>query len=305
MTFKKYVQLSLLFTLFWVGLFALFNYIQDDFGLFRKNSTKRRIWVQEKTSKYLMSYNYIGNNFDGILIGSSVSANLNPTFLLPKYKVYNLSMNGGNITELKYAVDRLFEKKQIHYMILCLHPYMTKNSGLKDNQINKNEYWRSFFSVLPAHILIEKAWCLIGAPDVFHSSENGFNDYNIFTKNFNLEKKIRASKGQTYDVFLNSIALNTLKELLSEARNKNIRIIAYYFPIYKEIFKTYSLESWLDYKSKIDAFFKGNDTVIDMNSKQYRFINENIKNYSDGHLSDQGAAAVLKEIGYQLDIAIQ
>lgn len=128
MTSKKFLITSAFIYLVLFFATVTINYYLDDFGLFRSHS-ERRIWAREKTSKYLMSYKYIPENFDAVLVGSSVSANLD-TRKITSYKMYNLSMNSGNITELKYPLEVLAESGKIKAVVFCLYDYTTKNSGV-------------------------------------------------------------------------------------------------------------------------------------------------------------------------------
>ncbi len=304
MTFKLYLRNVFVVTLLLAGLFIFLNYWQDDFGLFEKKRTERRIWFHEKTTKYLMSYNYIGNNFDGILIGSSVSANMNPQ-LLPKYNIYNLSLNGGNISELKYLIDKLFTKDTIRYIVICLHPYMTKNSGLKSDQIAPVEYWKSLFSDLPVRVLLEKMWFMVGAQSVFHDSTSGFNDDNIFKGNFDFQAKVERKKKIEIGIHIDPVAYKELGQVIDNAHGKGIKVLAYHYPVYTGIFNRYIPGVWEKYKIEIEKLFNSEDLIWDMNSAEYQIINSEIKNYSDGHLSDQGAALVLIDIERQLSNAMQ
>ena len=50
---------------------------------------------------------------------------------LTGYKIYNLSMTGANFSELKYAIDNILSYGSIKLFIICLDPYITKDSGTK------------------------------------------------------------------------------------------------------------------------------------------------------------------------------
>lgn len=79
----------------------------NDYGLFEDVTGKSfEVMGNERTDKLLFSFNYIPNNFEGILIGPSLSDNLN-TKDIKDYKIYNASINGGNVTELRKIVDTI------------------------------------------------------------------------------------------------------------------------------------------------------------------------------------------------------
>jgi len=50
------------------------------------------------------------------------------------------------------------------------------------------------------------------------------------------------------------------------------------------------------YKNKISQLFSEEDILLDMNEIEFKHINQDIKSYSDGHLSYTGADKVIKEI---------
>ena len=80
---------------------VLVNMSIDIYGIFR--STKGRhlvVYGDERIAKYLLSERYVPENFDSLLIGSSVSANWN-TQGIDSFRAYNESIEGGNIVEEK------------------------------------------------------------------------------------------------------------------------------------------------------------------------------------------------------------
>ena len=303
MTSKKFLITSVII---YLGLFfatVTINYYLDDFGLFRSHS-ERRIWAREKTSKYLMSYKYIPDNFDAVLVGSSVSANLD-TRKITSYKMYNLSMNSGNITELKYPLEVLAESGKIKAVVFCLYDYTTKNSGVKGNQIDKKEYWGSLFSDIPFDVLKYKIKfkLLKRGFDVFHKSGNGFNNFNITKKNIRFSDVAESYMKDPREVlFIDPAAYEEFKLTVSLLKQNNIRIYGYFYPIYKEWFSVFERNGqWAEYKSKImDVFEPETDVVWDMNSEEYDYFTESEEFYSDGHLSDKGAEELIKVIDDQL-----
>lgn len=303
MTSKKFLITSVMVYLVLFFATVITNYYLDDFGLFRSHS-ERRIWAREKTSKYLMSYKYIPENFDAVLVGSSVSANLD-TRKITSYKMYNLSMNSGNITELKYPLEVLAESGKIKAVVFCLYDYTTKNSGVKGNQINKKEYWGSLFSDIPFDVLKYKIKfkLLKRGFDVFHKSSNGFNDFNITKKNIKFSDVVeKYMKDPREILFIDPDAYKEMKKTVSLLRKNNVRIYGYFYPIYREWFKVFEKNGqWAEYKSKImDVFDSETDVVWDMNSGEYDYFTKTEEFYSDGHLSDKGAVELIKVIDDQL-----
>ena len=301
MTSKKYVVFTFAITFAFITLFSFLNIFFNYFGLFGSKDSIR-IWGLEKTSKYLLSYKYISENFEGIIIGPSSSTNLN-TLDISGFKIYNLSMGGANISELKYAADNVIKKGKIKYLIICLNPYITKNSGKKGAQIDEKEYWGSIFSILPIKIIKSKIKVLlIPEGDAFHSSEWGYNDFHIHKKDIIFHDIVEERKlNPRSDIIIDKTAYKELKSVIDLAHKKNVKILAYYYPFYHVFYNHYVISgSWENYKKEIDKLFVKNDIVWDMNSREYHYITQKYESYSDGHLNRKGARLVLKVIEKKL-----
>src|SRR5438105_1431990 len=80
------------------GATAAVGYALDCYGLFREaQGRKIAVHSNDGTSKYLLSQRYVPANFDGLLVGSSVSASWDVSAI--DGRVYNASVNGGNISD--------------------------------------------------------------------------------------------------------------------------------------------------------------------------------------------------------------
>ena len=275
----------------------------NEFGLFGDAKGKAlKIYGYEKTTKYLFSYNYIPANFDGILIGPSLSDQMMDTREFTKYKVYNLSMDGGNISELKYAVDNVLKYGHLKVMIICLDPYITINHRTKSSQINPREYYSTLGSLFTLKYYVYK---FLGfSKHTFGDETTGFTHNEYADKNKNSTQHINSLvkelntkevKGDLYSLDVDKIALHELAEIIKNAKKKNVQVIAYYYPRPKRIFeqKNYYLAYQL-YKNSVDNLFNSNeDIVIDFNTPQYDYIRDNDSLYSDGlHLTKEGGYEV-------------
>ena len=126
MSSDRFLRTFALLTIVVTGLFVLVNVYVDIYGLFlgRKD---RRVFTNERTSKYLLSQRYIPENYDGFIIGPSLSDNLNPVHI-PGYKVYNASIMGANISELHHLIDKIVQHGHMKVAIFCLDPYLDRKS---------------------------------------------------------------------------------------------------------------------------------------------------------------------------------
>src|SRR5947199_10640983 len=75
------------------------NCALDIYGLFRNPAGRELpVYGNERVAKYLMGQRYVRANFDGVLIGSSVSANWE-VGTMQSARLFNESVNGGNMVE--------------------------------------------------------------------------------------------------------------------------------------------------------------------------------------------------------------
>jgi len=284
-----------------MGIIALFNVTVDDYGLFG-NVSGREIKIysylgSERLSKHLFSYHYIPSNFEGILIGSSVSDNLN-TKLIQEFKIYNASLIGGNISELRYIVDNLIKNnKKISFMIICLDPYITKDSGRKTSYIHPREYWGALGSLDTLKMHFSKLFVYIHLlPD--YCNDYGYYNFNVDKVGIDSEQAIKeaARRGRIEKIEIDNAAFRDLKGVVGNAKKHGLRVFAFYYPRPRELYLL-NKQSYSAYQAIINSAFSPEDFVWDFNAEHYKEFTRDYKNYSDsGHLSDAGALFLLKEI---------
>jgi hypothetical protein len=297
LTSKTYLRIVGGFLLGLVLPFALYNLYQDDFGLFWSTGPKR-VWTLEKTSKYLMSYRYIPQNFDGLLIGPSFSDGLMDTRALPGYRIYNLSMDAGNSTELRAAALNAIERGHMRVIVICLSNYVTQDSGMKGPQINAKEYWGSLFSWLPVDVWDAKRKILSGKiPDTFAGSEWGMG--NMLPRSTYPWDEFARIQGQgRSDMQFRDLGFKYLQDIIDSAHSHQMQVYAYFFPYTVWRIKTYNRNGdWAKYQARARALFDpAKDVVWDMTSPEYEPFNADPGCYTDGHLSKAGAGWVLTDI---------
>ncbi|HRD43384.1 MAG TPA: hypothetical protein PLN30_06505, partial [Ferruginibacter sp.] len=129
MTSKNFLLKYSLIMALLVSIIVGINYSIDIYGLFR-GKKERKVYINERTSKYLFSMRYIPENYEGIIAGPSLSDNLNPD-QLKGYKIYNASIMGINVTEMNYLLNNIIDKGHLKFAIICLGRYLTKDHGRK------------------------------------------------------------------------------------------------------------------------------------------------------------------------------
>lgn len=289
-----------------------FNIYMNEYGLFGNAKGKSiKVWNNERTSKYLLSYNYIPANFEGILIGPSVSDNLD-TKKISGFKIYNASINGGNISELKYVAENVIQRGSLKFIIICLTPYITKDSGRKTSYIRSREYWGALGSKETIKFYLYKMFIMLGLKyDAYN--DHGYNNFNLFNKkpvaaNAELITKshpksdssaIKKNK-DNYMEFIDEIAYNELFEIITLSRKKGVKIFGFYYPYYIEI---YNEKRFITYKEKIDKLFDEKDVIWNLNDDEHLAFRSDPSNYYDrGHLSWKGTNYLIREINNKLNV---
>lgn len=283
-------------------LFVLTNYAIDIYGLFHDSKGKDiEIYTDERTSKYLLSFNYIPQNFEGILIGPSLSNNLN-TATLNSQKIYNASLMGANISELKYLAYNAIDNGNIKSLIVCLDPYITKDYGKKSALIDPKQYYSAlgstsllktyFFKFVRANnIFPEKFKKVYITPYGYYDYSDEFDDGNSKEKILNMVKN-----KQQESMYVDPRALQELDELLKFARSNEVAIIGYFSPIPYQILEINRV-AYEGYQDKIYSLFQNDDIVINLNDEKYREITSDYNTFIDhGHLSEKGQSFVLDHL---------
>lgn len=306
MTSRVFFYSSILISVILALLIVLLNVGLNDYGVFG-DVTGRKIKIYsylgaERLSKHLFSYNYIPLNFEGIILGSSVSDNLNPK-LFKNFKIYNASLNGGNISELKVIVDNVLKyNKKVRFIIICIDPYITKDSGKKTSYLDAREYRGSLGSLDTLKHYISKVMVYTGVlPDYFN--EYGYFNFNIDKVGINSEKVIRdAVRHSTHNmrIEIDGVALKDFQYVVDKARIYGLRVFAYYYPRPRELYLL-NKQAFSQYQTIINSTFSPEDCVWDFNDDNYQDFTADYASYSDGaHLSDKGADYLLNEIEKKL-----
>ena len=284
-----------LFAALVLGALVLVNLRLDVYGLFR--STRGRhlpIFDSERRGKYLLNQHYVPENFEAVLLGSSVSSNWN-TGELTAYRTYNQSTDGGNITEEKVLLEEYLRTATPKVAICVVHPYLTDSHGLAADEMNRREVWaalgstsllrayKAWFSVVRRHGHAD--WDDVG-------TEVGLGQDRPMPLNPVLQR-IMTSDG---DVAVDPIALDEFRSILAMLHARGVKVVAVVPPTAAPILEPHRAR--LDgYVARMRALFSPEDLVVDLHGPDYAAFRADPDNYRDGvHLSKRGASAVLRTV---------
>ena len=285
-----------------MAAFVTFNYFQDVYGLFHPcKDLELKVYTNERTSKYLLSHRYIPENFEGIVIGPSLSANLN-TETIKDYKIYNASIMGANISELRYLVNNIVERGNLRFVIICLDPYLTKDHGKKSARIDPKEVYGALGStnLIKTYLfkVIRDNELLPGKFPPDATNAYGFNNFNPeLAKGDAREKileKVRLKSAES--TYIDPVAEKELGETITYLRQRQIRIIAYFSPVPHQILSI-NHQNYKAYQDRMRQLFSSEDILLDLNHERYQAITADFDTYIDhGHLSKKGRDFVLGEL---------
>ncbi|HTF81190.1 MAG TPA: hypothetical protein VL947_05685, partial [Cytophagales bacterium] len=284
MSYKKFILTYAIISLVLVSVIVTTNYYIDIYGLFR-GTKARKVHINERTSKYLFSFRYIPENFEGFIIGPSLSANLNPE-QIKGYKIYNASIMGANITELNYLMDNITDKGHMKFAIICLDPYLTKDHGKKSANIDPKEYYGALGStnLIKTYLLyLVRKYNLSPkryAPNLHNTV--GWDNFELETPNINPKKAIdeKVAQKNYENTRIDSVAYLELDAALKNLRKHNIKVFGYFSPV---PYKLYQLgkADYQKFENKITALFTPDDVLLNLNDERYKEVTDAYDTYID------------------------
>lgn len=281
------------------GIIAATNYHIDFYGLFKDPSGKKlKLYSNERTTKYLYGYRYIPANFDGILFDPSISANWT-TSSMQDARVYNASINGGNISEATLIGDNVFARGKIKLAIFCIHPYLTATHGRKSEQMHPREYWGAFGSISLLHSYVDY-WRNQAHHHKDVGDENGTEPFTLVGERVDkfaalTDSEVRA-EAAAKPIVVDQAALAEYAHLLGSARGHGARVVAFIPPIYAPIYDG-ERASFDAYVRRVSALFRRGEQIIDFNLQAYDAYLLNRATFPDGtHLSPTAAAYFSAEL---------
>ncbi|MBA4358260.1 MAG: hypothetical protein C0405_11120 [Desulfovibrio sp.] len=273
----------------------------DEFGLFGMRTGPIRIWGYERASKFLLARRHVPEHFEGLLLGSSSADMMMDTRLLHGYAVYNLSISGGNICEVARISQQALERGRMRFLVLSLSPYLTKDCVMKTNELNPGLEHAALGSLFTLRFYQSKLNLLLHPErDSFRDSWSGFqHDIPLPPGEAAMGARERPLSATSP---VDAEAALRLAELLQTARQRGVRVLAYFHPLLHSAGRGSYPEAYL--RQMLDLF-RAEEMVWDFNDGSYPAITEDSANFFDGtHLSGRGAGLVLAEIGRRLDAGV-
>jgi hypothetical protein len=271
---------------------AAVNVAVDIYGLYRPSRGRRLpVLGDARVAKYLLSMRYVPENFNAMLTGASVSANWDVT-TIEKLRVYNGSLDGGNIVEEKSVIEAALERPGISVVFLLVHPALTYSHefrtvemkpSLKLSAFGSSSLWAAYKDM--ANIRLGRI------PRTF--------DYAGNETFLNARSEMNVHMKQMWnapDFTLDPPALQAYRDLVANLRAHGVQIVFIVPPTSEQLLQTKRapLERYLQrMRSEIGT----GDLWIDFLSPEHEALCRNRANFSDGvHLTSDGARQVVARI---------
>lgn len=281
---------------------CLVNYRINIYGCYGDVRGKSyRIWSghDERNVKYLLSMNYVPSNFDGLLLGSSVTDNWS-TRTIQAARVYNCSISGGNISEAKLIADNVLRRKKLRVVLFLIFPYFTESGGLKGGAMGPHLYWEALGSF---RLLVTYEKWIAGA---LHLARNDMDDYGMwrFVAPVGGKPALWAAGNDVekdyFKFAIDPVACRDYKELIGSARANGALLVRLRVPISRDGYETHKGE-FLQYYDQIDSFFAPADPLIDFNGPAYDKFRGDRSNFIDGvHLTSEAASVLIGDVDEEL-----
>jgi hypothetical protein len=292
-----------------IGLSVLVNTQLDIYGLFTSTKGKSlKIHNNERVSKYLLSYHYVPENFNTIVIGTSLSDNLEVSVYKDgKYKIYNASIMGANISEILPIAQNAIQGG-IKNVVFCISPYLTKNSGSKEVEFGKKVYLGALGSVdlyqTYAIGLIRQTNLMPHKFPKGQFNESGVHFYADFFRLDDVQSKINDEirLHANEEIPVDSIARQQFIDLVTLLKQNNVNCVGYFHPVPYEIYES-NKANYKKFEQMISEISGDAIRLIDFNSIDNRAFTSDYTNYIDhGHLSEKGQRTLVDSLYKSLDV---
>ena len=277
-----------------------FNVAVDPYGLYRPTQGRRLVvYGDARIAKYLLNVRYVPENFNAVLIGSSVSANWDMT-PVEKLKIYNDSLNGGNIIEGKTLLEVAIARPGVSTVLLLVHPALTFSRDYKTvtltpkltrSALGSLSLWEAYKDMINIRLHRPPSW---GRFDYA-----GTETFEHLSSEMNADMKVLWRPGDTFDI--DPSALAAYRDAIRQLRAKRLQIVFIVPPTAEDVLQK-KRSAFDSYVRLIQADSTTDDVWIDFTSDVYAGFRRNRARFPDGsHLNAEAAMALVSYINATLN----
>ncbi len=260
--------------------------------------------TNQRIAKYLYGLNYVPANFDALLTGASSTNNLD-TSVVRGYRMYNDSIGGGNVTDIRLVIENTLNHGRFRLVVFGLQPRLFETHGASIGP-------RDFGAALGSYDLFrdygKDLWFrLRGRPNPYDTwGRVNFEELPPWplidadaAMNRYLEKYPPDQRALTVD----EPSYAELRELIDFARLHSDRVMAYFPPVYERRYQVMRKE-YADFNAKMSALFRPGETIIDANDGSLSPLLRDPASFQDGtHLTEKVAAKVSAALADSIEAA--
>jgi hypothetical protein len=302
---RKFLFVTIIGLVSLIALTLAVHVSVDIYGLFLPAKGRTiKVYHDERIAKYLLMHHYVPENYNGLLIGTSLSDNLNVSTYNErenKFHFYNGSIMGANISEVKTLAEKAIDGG-IRNVIFCVSPYQFKNTGAKEIELNNKLYYGAFGSwnlyETYAVALIRKYNLMPQKFPTEHINGDGVNNFTARYRAIDVSERIRqvADVHRGKDFPMDSIAVAEFKTLIKNFRKQDIHFLIYFHPVPKDLYRAQEA-GYAKFEKIVRDAVSDQAKIIDLNDGRWDSFTQDNSNYIDnGHLSEQGQESVVKEV---------
>ena len=257
------------------------GYAFDPYGVLRSAKGRQLpVYFAERKAKFLLSEWYVPENFDGLILGPSSSANWNPT-VIPGAHLYNESLLGANVAEEKLMMEQALRRGHYKLVLCVIYPTMTSkheiNGGL--DTVTTSEAFASI------HAFVHEAGILLRSMQISFGKEQAPFNGSVVIRDEN-----QYGIGVLWaDYFKQDpVAVTDYREMVQELRERGAEIVYVVPPLYEPC-DALNAERYAQYRQSILEQLPAGP-VIDFQTPEYRSFRDSKERFGDCyHLRASGA----------------
>jgi len=276
------------------------NVILDPYGLYRPTQGRRIVsYGDSRIAKYLLNARYVPENFNAVLIGSSVTGNWDMS-RVEKLKIYNDSLNGGNITEGDALLEMAIRQPGISTVVLLVHPAMTSDHDFETVRLRPDLTRSALGSLSLLDAYKDMIYVRLHRRPTFETFDAaGTETFDDLPTEMNSSMKALWKPGDSFDV--DPIALATYRDAIRQVRAKRLQIIFVVPPTAEYLLQT-KRAAFDRYVEMIRADSTPDDLWIDFMTDEYAAFRRDRTHFPDGsHLTPEAAGIVVSYVDAAID----
>lgn len=297
MTSRRFLRLGLGLIVAGVVAIAGFARWLNFYGQFGdvRGASYRAHRPTERVAKYLYAHNYVPQNFDALLIGSSNAVNWD-THGVHGYRMYNLSLSGANAADEQILLDEVLAHGQVRLVVFVINSYLTARPGPSTGEMVPRQLRASLGSL---QLLTDVALDLVIRAGLMSNEhdDHGTEDFTTRPPPMDVATAMRlaterrlANHERGREFRIDSTALGELRAAVDAARRHGAAVVLVHPAMFHTRFDAVATE-YAAFRQVIDPLF-GDAPVLDFNTPRYAAIRDDLGNYYDHvHFSRAGAAA--------------